>query len=417
MGLAFLVFKIIILFLELYYLYWCYLYIYPFLQNITPLIESPSFNLVRNANNIIIEKAIRFLNLPQWSRNFHSCSSQKSEINCAQLIEAYQTIKNWSEIGPNRPSYAVVHIKPKCGIGNSFYHLLTGALVGFALNRTIHIVKDLDGIIYNPLLSNTQSWNCKQFGHWPIMNQEYWQRNTAESLKAANVHITTTFTYPYFLLTEPGLSTFIYKHFGIHFVYFIGNFLISYNEKIRNTVFELFNSVPRSIKVIGVHIRTHKSKSHFYIESQKKVQDVVIPFLNQLLENKNYVALATDWDIYTNLFKKVYPKNLIMADVSRNPDGNKYDAATDIFLLMMCNKMIGTFRSSFSAFAGMCAMHRIYYVSMEYPTVFQFTNSQAGIISGIYENHGDFNYYVNQRVKLFPNIESAIRTFFRNVVY
>lgn len=413
-----LILKIFVLLFEFLYIYWSYIYVYPFFNYIIPSIESPILQINnRNAYKDLIYEAINFLNLPRWSRNFHFCTSPKSEINCAQLIEAYQTIKNWSNVGINRPPYAVVHIKPRCGLGNSFYHILTGAVLGFSLNRTIHIMQNLEGVDYNPLLSQYQYWNCKQFGHWPIILQEHWQRNTFESLKAENIHITVTFSYPYFLMTEPGISNFIYEHFGIHFVYFMGNFIISYKDEIKSIVFKLINSVPKSVKIIGVHIRSHKHRTSNFISSQSKVKNVVIPFLNKLLENKNYIAIATDNKIYTDLFKKIYSGKLIMANVERRPDGNKYDASIDILLLMSCNKMIGTFRSSFSSFAGMCAMHRIYYVSMEYPKLFQFSNSQAGIISGIYEDHDDYNYFVNQRVKLFSNIEPAIRTFFRNIVY
>lgn len=54
---------------------------------------------------------------------------------------------------------------------------------------------------------------------------------------------------------------------------------------------------------------------------------------------------------------------------------------------------------------------------MEYPKTFQFTNSQAGIISGIYEDEIDFNYFVNLRLKLYANVEPELRTIFRNIVY
>ena len=143
----------------------------------------------------------------------------------------------------------------------------------------------------------------------------------------------------------------------------------------------------------------------------------IIPFINNLLENKNYVAIATDWTVYVDLFKKVSDKKLILADVMRKPDGDKYGASVDIRLLMSCNKMIGSYRSTFSSIAGMLAMHKNYYVAMEYPKTFQFTNSQAGIISGIYEDEIDFNYFVNLRLKLYANVEPALRTIFRNIVY
>ena len=74
----------------------------------------------------------------------------------------------------------------------------------------------------------------------------------------------------------------------------MGNFIISYKDEIKSIVFKLINSVPKSVKIIGVHIRSHKHRTSNFISSQSKVKNVVIPFLNKLLENKNYIAIATD---------------------------------------------------------------------------------------------------------------------------
>lgn len=406
--------KLIILILECTYIYFCFIYAKPFLQDLSPSINSPIFKV---SYKDLIDEATTFLNLPVWSRNYKSCKSKKSEINCYQLIEAYKTIKEWINVGTKRPIYAAVHIAPKAGIGNGLYHIVSGLVAAIALNRSAQILSKIDGLEYNPLLKHTQDLKCKSFGHWPIKNQEYWQRNTYQSLKDAQVHITATYCFPYFILTEPGFSNFIYQHFGIHYTYFISNFAISYSQKVCDYVFNLINSVPTSVKIIGVHIRTHKNKLKHYIYSQEKVEKCIIPFLNQLLENKNYVAIATDWMLYIDLFKKTYPKKLIMANVQRKPDGDKYGASIDVRLLMSCNKMIGSYRSTFTSIAGMSALHRIYYVAMEYPKIFQFTNSQAGIISGIYEDEKDFNYFVNLRLRLYSNVEPALRTFYRNVIY
>lgn len=406
--------KIILLLIEFIYIYFGFKYLHPFLLNlIFNSVNSPSILITHNS----IEEATTFLNLPVWSRNYKACSSPKSEINCNQVLEAYKTIKEWSDIGANRPSYAAVHIAPKAGIGNGFFHIISGLILAISLNRSAQILKEIDGIQYNPLLNRSQELKCKSFGHWPIKNQEYWQRNTYQTLKDAQVHITSTFCFPYFILTEPGFSKFVYEHFGVHYVYFILNFANLFSEKVSEYVNSLFKSVPASVKVIGVHIRTHKNQVRHYIYTREKVEKVILPFLNGLLEEKNYVAIATDWMVYIDLFKEKFGERLLMADVMRKPDGDKLGASIDIRLLMGCNKMIGTYRSTFSSIAGMMAMHRVFYVAVEYPNVFQFSSSQVGITSGIFEDEADFNYFVNTRVRLYSPLEPALRTFFRNTVY
>lgn len=405
--------QMIYLLFEIIYIYFGLKFFQPILKNLAPSINYP---LLSFSKRNLIDEAIAYLNLPTWSRNYKPCSSRKSEVNCEQIIIAYTTIKEWISIGTNRPEYAAVHIRPKAGIGNGLYHIISGLVVAISLNRSGQIASEIDGLKYNPLLNVSQELNCKQYQHWPIMNQEYWQRNDYKSLKEAQAHFTVRYCFPYFLLTEPGISNYVYEHFGIHFVYFTGNFAIQFSQKVSEYVDRLLSTIPSNVKIIGLHLRTHKKKNKNYIYSEKQVEDVIIPFLNQILDRKNYVALATDWSIYVDSFKKIYENRLILADVLREPDGDFFGAAIDVRLLMACNKMIGSYRSSFSSIAGMLALHKVYFVSMNYPNVFQFTNSQAGITSGIYEYLPDFSYFVNQRLKLYHSIEPALRTFFRNIV-
>lgn len=111
----------------------------------------------------------------------------------------------------------------------------------------------IDGLGYNSIFNQSYYLQCKNFSHWPIANQEYWQRNTYESLKEAHVRITATYCFPFFILTEPGFSRFIYQHFGIHYVYFITNFAITFDQKVRELVNNLIGPVLQSVKIIGSH--------------------------------------------------------------------------------------------------------------------------------------------------------------------
>ena len=410
MSLLFFIFKLCWCFVEVIYLYCSIIFLFRFLPDLISTINFPILILTTNQDLKLINEASHFLNLPRWSRNYHQCYSKKNEINCSQLIEAYRTIKEWSFNDFNRIPSEVVHIQPNNGFGNSLYTITAGISLAIFYNRTVHIQELIDGVDYHPSLKTQGDFKCNKFSHLTVQNQENLNRSFTNS------HIKVSYCFPFFLLVDPDISTFIYKHFGLHFIYFISNFATPINFNIRNSILKMIDSIPRSVKIIGVHIRSHKYKSDMFITRESKVKNLVIPFLNNLLNHKNYLAVATDWIVYENIFKSLYKRNLIMANLQRRPDGKKYDAAVDIELLMSCNKMIGTYRSSFSAIAGMRAMHRIYYVAMDNPSIFQFTNSQVGVTSGIYESFADFTYYVNQNLKLFDNNENAIRNFFRNAV-
>lgn len=366
----------------------------------------------------LISKVETFLRLPVWSRNYKRCYDPKSEITCAQLMKAYHTIKEWkSYTAADRPRYAVLHVTPKAGLGNSLYHILTGVLAGIALNRSVHIKSSLDGIMYDDAFVRNENYYCQQFGHIPIRNLEHWQRWTYNQLKTEPCHLNSKFCYPYFVLLDPGFAKFTYEHFGIHFSYYLLNFATPARPEIEQYVFELVSTIPRSVKLIGVHIRTHKKRGNAFINDFSQVERVLFPFLNDLLGSKNYVALATDWSPALDLFSKHYKNRMIITNVERRPDGNKYGAATDVIFLMICNKMLGTYRSSFSAIAAQRACHVAYYLAGEYPTLFQFSNSQVGITSAIYERLYDYNYFASRRMKLNDITEEGIRMFYRNIMF
>lgn len=54
---------------------------------------------------------------------------------------------------------------------------------------------------------------------------------------------------------------------------------------------------------------------------------------------------------------------------------------------------------------------------MVYSKIFQFTNSQAGIISGIYEDKIDFNYFVNSIQMLRLRFELSTEILFIKSVF
>lgn len=297
------------------------------------------------------------------------------------------------------------------------YHVVSGLLVAISLNRSIVIESPIDGFDFNPILNQGVKLNCSPTKHEFIQNFQYWKKMDFHQMKEYNSHYSITYCYPYFLLQEINFAKFIYKHFGLHFVYYLSNFAESPSKIVFDVVMQLFESIPKSVKVFGAHIRTHSQFGKVFITNTERVTNLIVPFLKDKMKNKNYVALATEKDMYVNVFKKEFGNRLIILNIKRKYDGPKFDASLDILLLMCCNHLIGTWRSSFTAIVGMRTMQRVYYVSNENPNIFRMSNSQMGIVVGVHDFKEDYNYNINNRAYLFPNLEESLRLFYRNEIF
>ena len=406
------------------------LFLFFFTHYITPLVDFnneikyPQITLKSNNKlNELINNATSFFNLPVWSRAYVPCYSKKSEITCAQLIKAYEAVLKWKNDRNNAPFThdipQIVHVSPKYGVGNKLYHITTGILIALSLNRTLFVNKHIDGVKYADTLHDQipGDQGCNKYKHIPINNYEYWQRKSAiEFRDAPDIHITVRNCLPYFLLMESTFANYIYSNFGIHFVYYLLNYATDISDDIKEVVFKIFNSIPPNTKVIGIHIRHHNSRSGQFISSLEKIDNTVVPFLRDKFENGIYIAIASDSQTFIDHFKALFPNNLIVANVERKADGETDSAMTDIALLMMCNEMIGTLRSTFSCVAAQRAMIRPYFLAMENPYLFQFSSSQLGISSAIYESIRDYNYMMSNRAKIYLNTEEPTRIFFRNMI-
>lgn len=370
--------------------------------------------------SLSLSQIYSFLQIPTSYRGFKPCTSPKSEITCSQLYYAYKTIKGWTDsipkINNSTVSAKVIHIYPKCGIGNSMYHVVSGLLVAIALNRPVIIESNISGFDFNPLLNYGVKLNCKQVKHQSIQNFQYWRKMTFKEMMNYKSHYSITYCFPYFLLQEIDLAKFIYGHFGLHFVYYLSNFAETPSEVVYDIVMELFQSIPKSVKVFGAHVRTYSKFGDDFLTNSKRVTDLIVPFLKDKLKNKNYVALATEKTVYANLFQKEFGNRLIMLNMTRIPNGNKFDASLDILLLMNCDHLIGSWRSSFSSIVGMRTMKNIYYVCNENPKIFRMSNSQMGIVVGIHDFKKDYNYNINNRAYLTDKLEEPLRLFYRNEI-
>ena len=359
---------------------------------------------------------INFFHLPTWKRNFKPCWSPKSEITCSQLITAYNTIVAWEKEVANIDfeDHRIIDILMKAGIGNGMYHAVSGLLMGIVLNRSVfsHYNFTDAGLLFPksvPIKEQSKK-DKRDFKH--LSNMEYWPDLNYSVLLNFPLPMKSKYLFPYLLLTDPVINEFTRTHFGIHFVYFLSNYINYFSESLLEFVLKVFQSVPKNIKILGVHIRDHHKQKHFIWNLDFLIR-VLVPFLDDYHQNnKQYIFFTSNCDQYTKYFEDRYNNRFFVSEASKKEDGEKNDALIDIGCLMMCDEIIGTFRSSFTSIAGMRAMTNPYYLSAEIDYIFRFTSSQAGLFSMIFDSTNGYNYMANYRLKVDARYEDGVRAFF-----
>ncbi|KAH0791795.1 hypothetical protein GPJ56_004289 [Histomonas meleagridis] len=356
------------------------------------------------------------MHLPTWKRSFQPCWSPKSEIKCSQLTKAYDTIINWEKKiqGIDYEDHRIVDLLMKAGIGNGMYHAASGVLMGVLLNRAVfsHYNFTKDGLLFPPSVPIKEPPKDYQRTFKQLLTTEYWPNLNYSVLLNFHLPFKAKFLYPYQLLTDPDINYYTRAYFGVHFIYFLSNYFTYFSDSVIQFAQKQFKSIPQNIKVIGVHVRRHY-KGKFFIWNLDFLKRTLQPFLDDLHQNsKQYIFFTSNYDQYTTYFKERYQKRFFISEASKKEDGNKRDALNDMACLIMCDKLIGTFRSSFTTISAMRAMTNAYYMSCEVDSLFRFSSTQMGLFSMIVDESENWNYMANYRLRDEESYESGVRAFF-----
>ncbi|KAH0793384.1 hypothetical protein GPJ56_002686 [Histomonas meleagridis] len=375
-----------------------------------------------------LDEAIKGLHLPTWSRSYVPCTSPKSEVTCPQIIEAWRTIKRWitymdNTTIENREYIKINHVTN--GVGNRISMDITMFLLSLMTNRTMviqgnfvqqgHIVSqsgnaykyrkhiyDMNNT-FSQILSKRPQKEIDTFSGW-YSSDFYSQGGKTLCL---NLLIFSSMIY-----VQHQLSAFAYSHFGMHAIYFLSNFLIEIPNENLEYILKLFKTVPKNVRIFGIHLRFHMPGHYFTYGIQPNMK-ALVPFLLDKMNNKpTMFAFTSDSKDMEKEFLKVFGNYTILTDSVKRPDFDHASALVDILFMTATNECLGTFRSSFSfnAISKMCK--RGYYIEKYSAQIFQMSNSQVGAISMQYHAWDRHDWQTSRRFVLAVQSEKCLRLFF-----
>lgn len=390
----------------------------------------------QNYNDSSLEEDIAFLNLPTWSRSYVSCKNSKSEIKCPQIAHAAELFRNWVksvESCKNESLEKCKYILARHyfdGLGNRISIDIYLFLVAVMSNRCLVIEgrfpqngRDSNGggnaFDYQSSVMHKND-TIAAILQEPRMNPPiflqvfdgWWDSDYKRYFKMANYMDLDRLIYSSMIYTHNELYDFCMKHFGIHAVYFLSNFLVRIPDANMKVVNSIFDKVPKSLNIFGVHLRFHKAGEYFAYSVDQTISTVT-PFLQNIAHRKPTIfALASDSEELIRVFRSIF-NDTITTDSIKRSDFDHVTALTDIAFLMMSNQCLLTYRSTFSFTIASRMGKRAYFYEKESPGIFQAGNSQATAVSMIY-HQWDFNdWQTSRRFRLKPQHEQAIRYFFR----
>lgn len=375
-----------------------------------------SYYFSKSSHKTRLDDAIAGLNLPVHVRNYVHCSRPESEVTCAQIIHAWRIVKEWRDMQNvlNRTidDTHVVHVVPLEGSANQMFHLITGGLLSIAFNRTMFQVRNLEGYHVPDDAVRFQPVTCNK-SQLGLFYDKIWDKYKWEGLQKSKYHFTVTHTLHTRYLVYTGIGHFTTGHFGEHMIYFLGNYFIRINDNIFDHVMKFVGRIPKTTYLFGVHLR-YQGGYPFFIGPLDKVYKVIVPFLNEQLKKRpTQIFLATDSRIILNNMTDFFKDSLITL---RYLPGTK-SGINDLAMLMNCNKMICSFRSTFSYLASALTLKRSYWYDRDRPFLLYFSNSQNGIISMLWESVKVYSKRTNEFDHLMPGNENLLRRYFHNQIY
>lgn len=397
---------------------------------------SPFFNDTYTEDEL--EHAIEELHLPTWSRSYLHCSNSKSEVTCAQVVHSYRTLNAYVEYQNKTDFLQNKHVYMQHyydGVANRMSTDTATFIFALYSNRTFTIESfypcgnksRLVGQAFelHPVI-NVRFGNNKALDDYfsRILPTAYyldtfdsWARNNYDSLqKSQNVLLVNFLVFASFPYSHYQLGKFLLDHFGIHATYFICNFLMHIPLSAIEIGRAVIEPIPNDIVLFGVHLRFHQP-NFFFAYDINRTLSIAIPFLQEYMDKKPTVfALATDSKHIEKGFKAAFPNNTLTTNARRKADKDHISALYDIALLEFCDKLLLTYRSSFSSIVAARTANRPYYIEKESPGVFRVSNSQSGMISMLYHQFDVHDWQVSRRFRLTPDDEYILRQYYIHLI-
>ncbi|KAH0788902.1 hypothetical protein GPJ56_007197 [Histomonas meleagridis] len=391
------------------------------------IISMDSFSSIEYTSKEL-EDAINQLHLPTWSRAYVPCTSEKSEVTCSQVVHSWRVIQQWvNYIGEipyqNRKYIHILHCSN--GLGNRIGMDVVMFLLAVMTNRSIVI--EGNHLYQGKVI--TDHGSAYDFSY-PVIHLT---NETQQILSARNEfkietlndfhsinffnHSNETFylrdlLFSSMIYVHYQLSDFALRHFGMHSIYFLTNFLIKYSDDKYKYIFELYKNIPKNIRIFGIHLR-FQQPGHFFTYGIDHNMRTLVPFLNdQLNKRPTIFAFTSDSKEMETEFLKVYGNNTILTNTIKKPDFDHDSPQVDVLFLMYADQCLLTFRSSFSFLVMASTCKRGYFIEKESPGIFRMANSQAGAISALYHRRDYNDWQTTRRLVLNDMNENCYRYYF-----
>ena len=365
-----------------------------------------------------LEAAIVYLNLPTWIRSYRHCSSPESEVTCSQVVRAYRLIKGWEEtmsLVPveNRTYFVLKH--PNQGLGNK----MTTDVVAFTLalmsNRSVLVTSNCvtsEGwkpehaysypkSVFTDVLQLPEVLHKKAREFATVPLDRYWSCFDVNKLLLSDRQFVgmDDLMYASMVYVNKQTAEFAWQNFGGHAAYFISNYFSRFSDNATATARKLLDAVPRNKALLGVHIRYHRAGRYFSRGVQATMATVYEEIDKRLQNNTDMmIALATDSKGIVNAMQLKYGDRMIMTDSPRLRDSDHISAQSDMVLVMGCDTIIGTYRSTFSWIIVSRSGQRAWWIEKESAHCLPSSNSQAGCVSMLYHWRDSNNWRTNDRV-------------------
>jgi hypothetical protein len=304
-------------------------------------------------------------------------------------------------------SGSYIQCSPSGGLGNTLASVISSGILALYFNKPISCGNCPD-FIHFPACQRAS----EDYSRFPDIEELYrlqFARGDARSFEM-------WFFAPDHLLIHGQIGAYLFSVFGPYAMYYIGNYFFSVPRDIRARAEATLAKIPRAVRSVGVHVRTHFHTVPAYMTDGERGCALIAGFVQARWGGRPFqLALATDAPSIAAALRRHIP-SILQTGVDGFPDGDVHAAVVDFAMLQGCDEVVLTYRSTFSMMVAALANKTAYWYADEWPRLVRFTCSQTGMASGVYQSHEPFNDKTNTRHHVMEKHERALRLYNRYYV-
>lgn len=318
-------------------------------------------------------------------------------------VDGFAKMREW-EARASLENQSAIYCQTSGGLGNKIISVIASGILAVYFNKPIICYNCPKNIFHFPPVHGNPK-RGRKFPDIPDLYNHRWERNDPNSYSMwffASDH----------LYLHDQIGRVLYENFGKYAIYYIGNYFFKIPDDIKAKVDAIINQVPKTVTLIGVHIRTHYNIPVFMRDVPGGTA-LVSRSIKEIWKNKPYqVALATENDNVERQMRKYFP-DMLRSGVHGVPDGDAGGALVDFYFIQSCQELVLTYRSTFSIMLAALANKTGYFYCGEWDTIVKFSSSQIGLTSMLHQRDDAFNDKSNTKRHMLENNELVTRLYFK----